>query len=82
VQVDGGAPASRSGALAVLALPPVTAPPATAAPVTTLPRRRPAAPAPFGRPARGGDTPAVLQQAWASDVATMHRLLGALQRLG
>ncbi|WP_143517271.1 hypothetical protein [Pseudonocardia sp. MH-G8] len=69
--VDGGLPVHRTGALAVLALPPVAG----------LPRRRPLVPAP---PAPHAETPAgppVLQQAWASDTATMHRILDGLHRL-
>jgi hypothetical protein len=78
-------PLARSGSLAVLALPPVAGAPvaarsAFAAPAATLPRRQPRT-APVGRPTRAAPTPAVLRQAWASDVATMQRLLGALQRL-
>jgi hypothetical protein len=85
VRVDGATPQARSGTLALLALPPVggtaAAPrPTPAAPVATWPRRRRGAPAPVGRPSGVAITPAVLRQAWASDVGTMHRLLGALQR--
>jgi hypothetical protein len=90
VRVDGATPPARSGTLALLALPPVEGTPATApsdsapsdsaAPVASLPRRRRGAPAPVGRPSNVAITPAVLRQAWASDIGTMHRLLGALQR--
>jgi hypothetical protein len=71
VTVDGGSPVTRSGALAVLALPPVV-----------LPRRRRAAPAPAAPPARTTATPAVLELPWASDLSTMDRLLAGLQRMG
>jgi hypothetical protein len=71
VTVDGGSPVTRSGALAVLALPPVV-----------LPRRRRAAPAPAAPPARTTATPAVLELPWASDLSTMHRLLAGLERMG
>jgi len=66
-------PHSRTGALAVLALPPVAA----------LPRRRPAAPAPAMPPAQvpAGSAMAVLRQSWSSDVGTMRRLLDGLHRL-
>jgi hypothetical protein len=71
VAVDGGAPVTPSGALAVLALPPVVA----------LPRRRPAAAVPPGPSGRALATPPVLRQPWASDVDTMGRLLAQLRRM-
>jgi hypothetical protein len=70
VRVDGGAPLASSGALAVLALPPVAA----------LPRRR-AAPMPPIQSPRGIVTPPVLRQPWASDVGTMRRLVVGLHRI-
>jgi hypothetical protein len=72
VTVDGGTPVTRTGALAVLALPPIAA----------LPQRRPAAPAPPARQPRAAIGAAVLRQPWASDVGTMRRLLVGLQRMG
>jgi hypothetical protein len=71
VAVDGGSPVTATGALAVLALPPVAA----------LPRRRPAAAVPPGPSGRALATPPVLRQPWASDVDTMGRLLAQLRRM-
>ncbi|WP_343945050.1 hypothetical protein, partial [Pseudonocardia zijingensis] len=68
---DGAHALTGSGALAVLALPPVG----------TLPqRRRAAAAVPVPVP-RTFVTPAVLRQPWASDLATMRRLVAALHRM-
>jgi hypothetical protein len=72
VTVDGGAALTRTGALAVLALPPVA----------SLPRRRPAVIAPPARPGPAASGPAVLRRPWASDLGTMHRVLTCLQRMG
>jgi hypothetical protein len=72
VTVDGGAALTRTGALAVLALPPVA----------SLPRRRPTAIAAPARPQRAASGPAVLRRPWASDLGTMHRVLTCLQRMG
>jgi hypothetical protein len=72
VTVDGGAALTRTGALAVLALPPVA----------SLPRRRPAVIAPPARPQRAASGPAVLRRPWTSDLGTMHRVLTCLQRMG
>jgi hypothetical protein len=69
--VDGGLPVHGTGALAVLALPPVAG----------LPRRRPLVPAPPAPRAAPPAGPPVLHQAWASDTATMHRILDGLHRL-
>ena len=70
--MDGGAALTRTGALAVLALPPVG----------SLPRRRPAVIAPPARSQRAAIGPMVLRRPWASDLGTMHRVLIGLQRLG
>jgi hypothetical protein len=70
VAVDGDASITASGALAVLALPPVAG----------LPRRRPGTPA--GPYLRAIVTPPVLRQPWASDVDTMQRLLARLNGMG
>jgi hypothetical protein len=72
VTVDGGAALTRTGALAVLALPPVA----------SLPRRRPTVIAPPARPQPAASGPAVLRRPWASDLGTMHRVLTCLQRMG
>jgi hypothetical protein len=64
-------PHTRTGALAVLALPPVA----------VLPRRRPSPPVPAPPPARNPAAPAVLRQPWTSDLGTMRRLLDGLHRL-
>ena len=72
VTVDGGAALTRTGALAVLALPPVA----------SLPRRRPTVIAPPARPQQAAIGPAVLRRPWASDLGTMHRVLTCLQRMG
>jgi hypothetical protein len=71
VSVDGESPVTRTGALAVLALPPAR----------ELPRRRPAAPAPAAELPQAPFTPAVLQQAWSADLPTMQRLLAGLHRM-
>jgi hypothetical protein len=71
VTVDGGSPVTSSGALAVLALPPVAG----------LPRRRRAVPVQQTSGPRVLVTPAVLRQPWASDVDTMQRLLARLYRM-
>jgi hypothetical protein len=71
VTVDGGSRVTASGALAVLALPPVAG----------LPRRRRAVPVQQTAVPRVLVTPSVLQQPWASDVDTMRRLLARLHRM-
>lgn len=77
--VDGAVAPTRTGDLAVLALPPVAAPPEPAETAeTALPRRAPAGSA---SAARGYLGPEVLRQPWASDVPTMRRVLDALHRL-
>jgi hypothetical protein len=81
VQVDGGTALTRTGALAVLALPPVEAAPVAPPPVPVLPRRRRAAVLPPAPPNRTMDAPPVLRKPWAADVDTMRRLLAGLHRM-